>query len=67
MSQITEKELALLEELMRYEEALYEKFHHFAECASEEATRKLCLQLGDRSREHYAALAATLSSSGPVH
>lgn len=66
MSQITAKELALLEELLRYEESLYEKFHHFAENATEDATRKLCLQLGDRSREHYSDLIDCLRSE-PVH
>jgi len=66
VSEITEKELGVLEELLRYEEALYEKFHHFAQHAGESATRKLCLQLGDRSREHYKALVDCLRST-PVH
>ena len=66
MARITQKELALLEELLRYEEALYEKFHHYAEHAGESATRKLCRQLGDRSREHHAALVGCLGAE-PVH
>lgn len=66
MGQITHKELALLEELLRYEEALYEKFHHYAQHAAEEATRKLCRQLGDRSREHFEDLIDCLRTE-PVH
>lgn len=66
MAQITQKELDLIEELLRYEEALYEKFHHYAAHAGESATRKLCLQLGDRSREHYADLVECLRGE-PVH
>lgn len=60
MAHVTEKELGMIEELLRYETALYEKFHHYAEHAGESATRKLCEQLGDRSREHVAALLGCL-------
>lgn len=56
MAQVTEKELGMIEELLRLESAMYEKFHHYAEHAGESATRKLCEQLGDRSREHIVAL-----------
>lgn len=66
MSQITLKELGRLEELLRFEEALYEKFHHYAEHAGESATRQLCLQLGDRSREHHAALVDCLRSEPTI-
>lgn len=65
--QITEKELGMLEELFRYEQALYEKFHHYAAHAGESATRKLCEQLGDRSREHFFSLIDCLSENNPVH
>lgn len=60
LAEVTEKELGLIEELLRYESALYEKFHHYSQHAAESATRKLCEQLGDRSREHVEALLACL-------
>ncbi|MBO2520768.1 MAG: hypothetical protein LOD85_06360 [Clostridia bacterium] len=60
MARVTEKELGCIEELLRLESALYEKFHHYAAHAAEDATRKLCQQLGDRSREHLNALLACL-------
>lgn len=56
MARITQRELGFMEEILRYEQALYEKFHHYAEHAGESATRKLCEQLGDRCREHMQAL-----------
>lgn len=60
MAQVTDKELGFIDELLRFECALYEKFHHYAQHAGESATRKLCEQLGDRSREHVTALLACL-------
>lgn len=66
MSQITQKELGVIEGLLRYEEALYEKFLHYAENADEQATSKLCKQLADRSREHFGALVDCLEKR-PVH
>lgn len=62
MSEITHKELGFLEELLRFEEALAEKFSLYAREAGEDATRKLCEQLADRSREHYRALVEVLES-----
>jgi len=56
LARVTDKELSCIEELLRLESALYEKFHHYAAHAAEGATRKLCEQLGDRSREHLVAL-----------
>lgn len=60
MARVTGKELSCIEELLRLESALYEKFHHYAAHAAESATRKLCEQLGDRSREHLVALLGCL-------
>lgn len=62
MPQVTEKELGMIEELLRYECSLYEKFHHYAQNAAESATKKLCEQLGDRSREHVEALLGCLEA-----
>lgn len=67
LAEITQKELGFIEELLRYEEALHEKFLHYAESAGESATRKLCEQLGDRSREHYQALVECLEAKDPDH
>lgn len=66
MSRVTEKELGCIEELLRLESALYEKFHHYAAVAGESATKKLCEQLGDRSREHLTALLACLEKPDAV-
>lgn len=66
MAQLTQRELDALETLLRYEQSLYEKFHHYAEHAGESATRKLCKQLGDRSREHVSALIGALKQPGAL-
>lgn len=66
MSEITRKELGVVEELLRFEEALAEKFAHYAAEAGEDATQKLCEQLADRSREHYSALIDALESKPSV-
>lgn len=56
MGQITQKELGNLHELIAYEEALCEKFHHYASACQEEHIKQLCEQLADRSRDHMTAL-----------
>ncbi len=66
MSEITRKELGVVEELLHFEEALAEKFAHYAAEASESATQKLCEQLADRSREHFSALIDALESKPSV-
>lgn len=68
MPTITQKEMGQIEELLRYEQSLYDKFHHYAKEADESATSKLCKQLGDRSREHYDAVLGCLDpESGRYH
>jgi len=58
--QVTRKELGMVEELLRFEQAMAEKFALYAREAGESATRKLCEQLADRSREHFHALIEAL-------
>lgn len=67
MEKLTRLELSHIEQLLRYEHALYEKFHLYAEHADEDATRKLCEQLGDRSREHVEALIGVLEHEGTTY
>ena len=68
MAQITSRELYWLGKALSYEEACYEKFSYYAREADDPATRKLCAQLTDRSREHYAALLGQLeASTGQAH
>lgn len=62
MSEITRRELGLIEDLLRFEGALAEKFAHYAAHVDEEATKKLCEQLADRGREHLGALIDALES-----
>jgi len=62
--ELTTKECGLLIDAMALEEAAQAKFSYYAGHAGDSAIRKLCAQLADRSREHYAAVLAQVDGAG---
>ena len=61
MSQLTEKELASIQELLADEDLLVKKFKMLAEHATDEKVRDKMLEISDKHQEHFNEIYAKLS------
>lgn len=61
MSQLTEKELASIQELLADEDLLVKKFKMLAQHATDEKVRDKMLEISDKHQEHFNEIYAKLS------
>ena len=61
MSQLTEKELASIQELLSDEDLLVKKFKMLAEHATDEKVKEKMLEISDKHQEHFNEIYAKLS------
>lgn len=61
MSQLTEKELASIQELLSDEDLLVKKFKMLAEHAQDSKVRDKMLEISDKHQEHFNEIYSKLS------
>ncbi len=61
MTQLTEKELASIQELLADEDLLVKKFKMLAEHATDEQVKTKMLEISDKHQEHFNEIYAKLS------
>lgn len=61
MSQLSEKELSSLQDLLSDEDLLVKKFQMLAEHAQDEQVKSKMLEISDKHQEHFNNLYAKLS------
>lgn len=61
MSQLTEKELASIQELLADEDLLVKKFKMLAEYATDEKVKEKMLEISDKHQEHFNEIFEKLS------